>query len=90
MKDLTRRQDEVWKWIVNFWKKYDNIPTMRQIQAAFRWGSQTSAVEYVDRLIVRGYLRKTRVPTAGGYSRVLSFSEEAKQDIINAMVNELS
>lgn len=58
MQNLTKRQREIYDYIVSVIKNKGYQPTMREIGAAFGLSSPATAKQHIDALIKKGYLKK--------------------------------
>ena len=80
MENLTLRQEAILEFIAGFFGKKKSPPTVREIQAHFRFGSPNAVTGHLSQLEKKGYLKR-RPGVARGIellSRSISFHPEVR------------
>jgi repressor LexA len=70
---LTKRQFDVYTFIVKYQRKQGIMPTLREIAEASGHKSQAAIHKHIGELVSRGYLRRH-----ANLSRALEITEEAQ------------
>lgn len=60
VKPLTKGQNEVLEFLIEFHRLFGYMPTTRDIQQKFGFKSQTGAVTYLKALTAKGYIERKR------------------------------
>ncbi len=57
MRELTRRQQAILNFIVNYWEKHEASPSYEEIQSHFSFASPNAVTKHIQALIKKGHLR---------------------------------
>ena len=55
---LTARQKQVFDYLVDYFKRNDQLPPAEAIRAHFGWAGHNAAVEHMQRLERKGYIER--------------------------------
>lgn len=66
---LTEKQENIYKFIVNYMRKYKYAPTIREIQRNFKYKAANTVVHFLTALRNKGYITMPDERTASSSSR---------------------